>query len=282
MNTNSFMKLLVVSLIALSSSLAEAGRGSSGAAIRSAIASGSEDAIVAELERAEHLPCVGCIADVIKLVDSDSHKVRDAAGWWLTRRGARVEVIASMEARFVGSDPTAARNGADVLAAMRDHTAIPALASYLKAPLDEESGRAAARALGAIGHPTAKAHLVSGFASQLPGVRAASVAAVRSLRAPIGQSVVMDATAIVPLFADANAEVRREAALTAGYLRDGAAVAGLITQLGSDSDPAARKAAAWALGELKDGSARAALQAAANDAHPFVRSIAAAALKKLR
>lgn len=274
-------KVLVVTLIGFGASLAEAGTGSSGKAIEQAIASNSPDAIVAELERAEYLPCVGCISQVMKLIDHDSAKVRDVAGWWLTRRGARQEVLAAMEARFVGTDPTAARNAADVLAAMRDHTAVPALGAFVKQPLDEESGRAAARALGAIGHPTAKAHLVTAFSSSLPGVRAASAAAIRELRAPVGQTVVMDAQALLPLLSDGNAQVRREAALTAGYLGDKAAVAALITQL-SDGDAQVRKAAAWALGELKDGSARPALQAATNDAQPFVRSIAAAALKKLR
>jgi len=280
-HTRYLTKVLVVTLIAGAASVAQAGRGSSGASIKAAIASNSADAIVSELERAEFLPCVGCISEVIKLVDHDSPKVRDVAGWWLTRRGAREEMLTSMHARLGGSDPIAARNAAQVLAAMRDHTSVPVLGSYLKQPPDEQSGRAAARALGSIGHPAARAHLVTAFSSSLPGVRAASVSAIRDLRAKIGERVIMDASALAPLFADADAEVRREAALTAGYLGDKAAVPALIAQL-SDSDAQVRKAAAWALGELKDGTARPALQAALNDAHPFVRSIATAALKKLR
>lgn len=282
-NTRCLLKGLIVTLVAFTASVAQAGRGSSSAAIAHAIATNSVDGIVAELERAENLPCTGCIAQVIKLIDHDSPKVRDVAGWWLTRRGARVEVLQNMQARFVGSDPLAARNAADVLGAMRDLSSVPALGAYIKSPLDEDSGRAAAKALGNIGHPTAKAHLQAGFASTLPGVRAGSVAAVRNLRAPIGQRVIMDASTVIPLLADTSAEVRREAALTAGYLGDASAVASLIDRLSNDTDPTVRKTAAWALGELKDGTARTALQTAStSDAAANVRSLAAASLKKLR
>src|SRR5689334_23005136 len=79
---------------------ARAGRGGSTAAIKAAIASGSVDTIVAELERAEFLACTSCIAPVMQLADHPSYKVRQAAGWWLTRRGARQEVLTQMTARL--------------------------------------------------------------------------------------------------------------------------------------------------------------------------------------
>src|SRR5689334_21188183 len=144
----------VVMGLALSSP-AFAGFGSSSVALKAAVQSGSVDAIVAELDKAEELPSKGAIAVVLTLVDHDSWRVRDAAGWWLTRRGVRTQVIANMTARLSGSDPIAARNDGDVLAAMRDFSTIPALASFLAKPLDEDSGAAVAKALGAIGHPSA-------------------------------------------------------------------------------------------------------------------------------
>src|SRR6478735_7716198 len=100
--------VIFASVLALSSP-AFAGFGSSSVAIKAAVQSGSVDAIVV----------------VLPLVDHDSWRVRDAAGWWLTRRGVRTQVIASMTARLQGADPVAARNAGDVLAAMRDFSTVP-------------------------------------------------------------------------------------------------------------------------------------------------------------
>jgi HEAT repeat protein len=274
-------KLLVVGLL-LSSSVAFAGRGGSTTFIKAAIASGSADAIVAEIERAEALACLSCIEPVRQLVDHPSQRVRDVAGWWLGRRGVRDEVIADMKARLTGQDPTAARNAADVLAAMRDYNTLGSLTAYLQHPLDEDSGVAAAQAIGAIGHPSSLPALKLGLGSSMAGVRAASAEAIRSLRAPLGQKAPSDAAALLPLFSDADANVRRQAALTSGYVRDAQAVAGLSQLLASDAVPLVRKAAAWALGEIGDGNGVAALTAAANDADPMVRSVANAALGRLK
>jgi HEAT repeat protein len=57
-----------------------------------------------------------------------------------------------------------------------------------------------------------------------------------------------------------------------------------VTALQNDESPIVRKRAAWALGEIRANSTLAgpALQnAAANDASPFVRSLATAALTRL-
>jgi HEAT repeat protein len=281
--------LVLASVLALSSP-AFAGFGSSSVAIRAAVQSGSVDAIVAELERAEELPSSGAIDVVLPLVDHDSWRVRDAAGWWLTRRGVRTQVIASMTARLKAGDPIAARNAGDVLAAMRDFSTVPALAAFVANPLDEDSGVAAARALGAIGHPTAVTALSGALSSSLAGVRAQAAMSLRDLRAPKGATVAASYGPLAPLVGDADANVRRQAILTMGFIGGAGGVKAtpdVITALSSAAtgDPAAsvRKAAAWALGELKDGSARAALmQAQANDSDALVRSIASAALANLR
>ena len=99
--TNAYRNSCSLRCLALSSP-AFAGFGSSAVAIKAAVQSGSVDAIVAELEKAEELPSHGAIDVVLPLVDHDSWRVRDAAGWWLTRRGVRTQVIASMTARLHG------------------------------------------------------------------------------------------------------------------------------------------------------------------------------------
>ena len=75
------------------STAARAGRGSSPQAVVTAIASGSEDAIKAELERAEHLVCAACVDYVLPLIDSGDAQIRDVAAWWLVRRGVSRQVF---------------------------------------------------------------------------------------------------------------------------------------------------------------------------------------------
>jgi HEAT repeat protein len=279
--------IVFASVLALSSP-AFAGFGSSSVAIKAAVQSGSVDAIVAELEKAEELPSQGAIAVVLPLVDHASYRVREAAGWWLTRRGVRTQVMANMTARLQGADPVAARNAGDVLGAMRDFATVQPLAAYLAKPLDEDSGVAVARALGNIGHPTGMIALNGALASSLAGVRAQAAASLRDLRAPRGTKVAASTAALLPLLSDGDANVRRQAATTIGFIgQSGGDASAALTALSSTAtgDPSAsvRKAAAWALGELKDGSARGALQqAVANDSDPLVRSIASAALANLR
>jgi HEAT repeat protein len=275
-------KLIIVTFGLLVSSTAFAGRGGSTAKIKQAIDSGSVDAIIAEVERAETLACLSCIEPVKGLVDHPEQRVRDVAGWWLGRRGVRDEVIAEMTARFSAEDPVAARNAADVLAGMRDFKTLPALAAYLTHPLDEESGVAAARAIAAIGHPNGLVALKAGMASSLAGVRAASAAALREVRALSGGGFASDAQPLLPLLGDTDLNVRRQAAVSCGVLRDKSAVSALGQVANADASPMVRKAAVWALGEIRDGSATQVLIAAQSDPDPFVRSVATAALANLK
>jgi HEAT repeat protein len=274
-------KLLIVGVL-LFSSVAQAGRGGSTTRIEAAVASGSVDSIVGEVERAEALACLSCIDPVRKLVDHESLKVRDVAGWWLGKRGVRTEVIADMKARLLAQDPIAARNAADVLGAMRDFATLPSLTAYLAHPLDEASGVATARAIANIGHPTALPALQGALASPIAAVRAASLEAFRKLRAPVGAKVISDASKVAPMLADVDAAVRRQAAYTAGFLRDPAVVPQLMTVVTTDADAAVRKAAAWGLGEIGDGRAVPALTQAQKDIDANVRSIATGALGRLK
>jgi HEAT repeat protein len=126
------------------------------------------------------------------------------------------------------------------------------------------------------------------MSSTLAGVRAQAAASLRDLRAPRGAKVAASTAMVLPLVADADASVRRQAILTIGFVaQSGGDVSTALTALSSaatgDPSAAVRKAAAWALGETKSGDARAALQQAqSTDSDPFVRSIAAASLANLR
>jgi hypothetical protein len=277
----------IVLALVFSTATAFAGKGASSASLTAAVASGSEDSIVGELERAEFLPSTGAVNVVLPLIDHPSARVRDAAGWWLTRRGAHDQVVKTCAARFGGQDPVAARNCGDVLGGMRDFATLDMLGAYAAHPLDEASGTAVVKAIGAIGHPSALTALNGALGSPLAGVRAQAAASLRDVRAPSGQKVAAQSAALLPLLGDSDAGVRRQAALTLGFIAGSKGdVTGVVSALAktatSDAAAPVRKAAAWALGELKDGAGRNALIHAQGDADPFVRSVASAALANLR
>jgi hypothetical protein len=261
------------------SGTALAGRGGSPQAIKSAIAANSTDAIQAELERAEHLVCAGCTDMVLPLVDHLNYRVRQAAAWWLARRGTSRQVYVAMLNRLSQPDSLLARNAADVLGEFKAASAIPALGAALSNPIYTGEARAAmAHALGTIGRNAGAAPLTSALADSDPLVKAASLEALREIEG------FHDGMVAVPLVLDADVQVRAEAAVTIGMMRTPQAASALVQALTSDSSPLVRKNAAWSLGQIGAPAsvAGAPLQnAAANDPNPFVRSLAQAAISKL-
>jgi hypothetical protein len=261
------------------SGTALAGRGGSPQAIQSAIAANSVDAIQAELERAEHLVCAGCTDMVLPLVDHLSYRVRQAAAWWLARRGTSRQVYVAMLNRLAQPDSVLARNAADVLGEFRAASAIPALSAALSNPIFTGEARAAmAHALGQIGRNEAAAPLTAALGDSNPLVKAASLEALRDVEG------FNDGMVAVPLVGDADAIVRGEAATTIGVMHTRAAASTLVQALASDPEVLVRKKAAWSLGAIGApvSVAGPALQTAAtSDPNPFVRSLAQVAISKL-
>ena len=131
MSTTSFVTkglALAVAVALAAPGIAHAGRGGSAARIRNAVQSGSVDAIIAEVERTERLPCGGCVEVVTDLLDHDRYEVREVAAWWFAKRPALAEDI---EVRSYddlrGSDARLVRNAADFLGTRRRKDAVPAL-----------------------------------------------------------------------------------------------------------------------------------------------------------
>jgi HEAT repeat protein len=282
MHTNKTMKLAVVTFLGISlaaAGTAVAGRGSSPAAISRAIASGSSDAIKAELERAEHLVCFSCIDMVRTLIDNQDQGIRQVAAWWLARRTAAGTVRVDMLTRLSQPDSIAARNAADVLGEFHYVSSIPALSAALTNPVYSGEARAhMASALGRINRPAVVAPLTAALGD---GDTQVKVAAMKALQSIAG---LRDGSAVSPLLGDGNLGVRAEAATTLGMFHDANSTGALVTALQNDASPIVRKNAAWALGEVHASATVAgpALQnAAANDASPFVRSLATAALTRL-
>jgi HEAT repeat protein len=280
------LTLALVSALALAPGAAFAGRGSSPGAIKTAIASGSVDAISAELERSERLVCGGCINDVKPLIDHPDPRVRRVAAWWLSRRGLRSDLFVEMATRLGQPDSRKAEAAADVLGSLRTPKAIEPLGAGLNNPRFDGSARAAmAAALGRIGDAAALPALATGAKDPDPQVRAAALGAVRELRATI------PAAALVEHLGDADEAVRVEAIYSLGATRGlglddttrAAANRGLADLVKGDVSARVRRKAAWALGEIHGSAAlaSAALSAALDDPDPGVRSLAGAALSKL-
>ena len=279
----------LLGLSMLCAPLARAGVDGSSAKIETAIASGSVDAIVAELERSENIPQRGAYDAVLKLIDHPSARVREAAGWWIGRRGLRQDVINTAAVRLSAQDPLAAANVLDVLRGMRDITTLDLVAAYMAHPLDESSGIAGLRCIAAIGSPQGLDTVKVSLGSSLAGVRSEALRTARGLRAPVGQKVLTTGTSFVPLLADPDESVRREAALTLGFLGQGglnkdATTSGLnalVPVLASDPSPKVRRAAAWSLGEMGNIAGLDALKAAEKDKDATVRSVATAAAGRI-
>jgi HEAT repeat protein len=271
--------LTALGLLALAAPDALAGRGGSFARIRSATEHGSTDAIAAELERAENIPCNSeCMTFVMDLLDHESLAVRDAAAWWFARRPAqKAEVSERALARLASGDSTAVRNAADTLARVGHPRVIPDLAAALgRAGLSDEARAHTVRALGKIAHLSANPALGGAMSSTSPLVRReAALAWAAILRQ-------LDAEPVGALVADADVSVRRAAAEVVGRFRSAPARSALEERVVSDPDPVVRRNAAWALGRIGDPASRAALTAAADDPSSLVRMTAAAALRQVR
>jgi len=275
-------KLAIVTTLGLSMAVAgraDAGTGGSYQTIQQAIAANSVDSIKAELERTEFLVCAACVDLVTPLIDHSDFRVRTVAAWWLARRGVAKQVQVNMITRLSQPDSTAALNAADVLGEFHYVSSIPALGAALSNPIFSGAARAEmARALGTIGRPAGTQYLTAALADSDPTVRSASLVALRTI------SGFRDGSVAAPLCADSDPGVRADAAVTVGMMKYAGGASALVTALG-DPSPTVRKKAAWALGEVGAPASVASgpLQnAASNDASPLVRSLAKAALTKLK
>lgn len=273
--------LLSAALVAsaLAAGPAAAGRGGSFARIRAAAEHGSPDAIVAELERAEKIPCSSdCMTYILGLTAHDSYYVRDGAAWWFARHPAQK---AELEERSLGLLATGSalevRNAADALGRVGHPRDIDELGAALaRSGVDAEARVAVVRAIGKIAHPGGAPVLEGAMADGSPQVRRAAVLAWAAL---LRQT---HAAPVAALVADGDLAVRRAATQVVGRFREGSARAALEQLVVSDPDAAVRRNAAWALGRIGDAGSRAALTTAAGDASSLVRMTAKAALRQLR
>jgi HEAT repeat protein len=276
MRTNTLSKLLVASVLVLGGT-AQAGVGGSAALIQSAVQSGSQDAILAEVERAEYLMCPDCVPIVENLIDDQRPAVREVAAWWFARRPAAAQSFIDRSLTDIaGSDSTMAEHGANFLSVFRNVKYIPQLSAALaSSSLNGQARAAAATALGRIGDPSVNSALASAMGSSDPAVKVAAIQAWMRVRYQTG------AAPVAALVGDADAGVREQAAAALGEEREASGRTNLEAALATDNDAVVRRNAAWALGRIGNAASRPALEAASNDPSPLVALTAKAALASL-
>lgn len=270
--------LLAASMLAAASP-AFAGRGGSFAKIRSAAEHGSTDAIVAELERAENIPCsTECMTFVMDLLEHDSWYVRDGAAWWFARRPSQK---AELEERSLALLATGAsvdvRNAADTLARVGHPRDIEALGAALsRSGVEADARTAVVRAIGTLGNKLGSPVLSQAMSDPSAQVRRQAVLSWSKILRQSG------AAPVAALVSDSDLQVRRASAQVVGRFREASARRALETLVTSDADAAVRRNAAWALGRIGDAASRDALTAATTDSSSLVRMTAKAALRQLR
>ncbi|MEM9493413.1 MAG: HEAT repeat domain-containing protein [Myxococcota bacterium] len=283
MTTLSYTKIALASALcsalALSvASPAEAGVGGSNARIQNAINTGSAEAIIAEVERAERLVCGTCITTVMTLLDDERYEVREVAAWWFARRPAQKTELAERSlAQLAVGDSIATRNAADILGAFRLPSAVPALAlAAQRGDISAEARVHAVRAIGLIASKRGNDALATAMTDSESSVRLAAVTAWHNVRFQRG------AAPVGVLVADSDTQVRRKAAAVLGNLREASARVAIEQQLAGETDPMTRRNLAWALGRIGDRASEDILRAATEDPSPLVRMTARAALRQLR
>lgn len=269
-------KIAAVAFVLFAASPAFAGKGGSAGLIRSAIQSGSVDAITAEIERAESLMCEECVGLVTNLLEDSRYEVREVAAWWFAKRPALRDIMA---AQFVDELATGntikTRNAADFLGRTKYYKSLPTLRAAISRDIGVEAKVAMVRAVKFMAHKDGSPVLVTAMTDGNATVRAAAVTAWRDIR---GQQ---SAAAVVGLLADSDATVRAEAATVVGALRETSARTQLEAIVVGDADAIARRNAAWALGKVGTAASRDALTRATADESGLVRMVARASLAKL-
>jgi len=276
MKTISTQLSVVALALCAAATPALAGKGGSADAIRQAYRSGSTDATVAEVERAEHLICEDCVQLVTNMTEDSRYAIREVAAWWFAKRPAMQKQLAELfVADLASGGSVKVRNAADFLGRTVTFTALPSLKAAIQRDVDAEAKLAIVRAVDYMGHRDGAPILQFAMADRDAGVRASAVRAWRDLR---NQS---EAAPAVALLTDASADVRAEAATTVGGLRGAAGREALDRLVVSDPSPIVRRNAAWALGQLGLAASRDALARASTDESGLVRMTARASLGKL-
>ena len=241
------------------------------------MSSGSADAILAEVERAERLVCADCVEPVTALLDDSRYPVRQVAAWWFAKRPAlKTMMTGQMRTDLGGTDSTKVAYAADFLGTVASYDSIPDLvAAYARTGLTVDARLHIVQAFGVLGHAAANSAITSAMSDSDASVRSAALDAWQAVLYQHG------AAPAAALLTDSDAHVRAKAASVVGGFREAGARAALETIVNADSDAPTRRNAAWALGRIGSTASTAALTTATHDASSLVRTTAKVALSQL-
>lgn len=272
-------KLAAVALALCAAGTANAGKGGSAAQIKQAVASGSQDAIIAEVERTEGLMCKECIDTVTALTEDNRYAVREVAAWWFAKRPQLAQLMSEQMIDDLKLDSLHVRNAADFLGAVKNFKSLPALRETMAhaGNLNADARLALVRAAGFLAHVGGNPILEAGMADADAGVRVAAVDAWRDVIHQTGSIAAVEAR-----LGDGDANVRAHAATVVGAKHDMNARATLEGLVVNDPDAYVRRNAAQALGVLGSADSRAALELASGDKSGLVKNVAKAALASLK
>jgi HEAT repeat protein len=271
-------KLAAVAFVLCAATPAFAGKGGSAAKIATAVNSGSVDAIVAEVERAEGLVCPDCMGTMMNLLEDNRFQVREVAAWWFAKRpGAKEQLATQFKAELATADSISVRNAADFLGRVRQFDALPQLRVAIARPdLSTEAKLSIVRAVGYMAHIDGNSVLLTAMNDGDASVRAAAVSAWREI---LGQ---LDVKPLVAKLGDSDAKVRAAAATVIGVYGEPSARTMLEQLVTTDGDPFVRRNSAWALGRIGSADSAQALRTATSDSSGIVRGYASAALASLK
>jgi len=272
-------KLAAVAVALLTASTANAGKGGSAASIKAAVASGSVDSIIAEVERTEGLMCAECIDTVTALTEDNRYPVREVAAWWFAKRPQLAALMTAQMEDDLKLDSVHVRNAADFLGAIKEYKALPQLRTAMAngAGLSTDAKLALVRAAGMMAHVSGNPILEAGMTDADPSVRMAAIDAWRDVLHQNGNIAVVEAR-----LGDSDAQVRAHAATVVGAKHDMTARTTLEQLVVNDADPYVRRNAAYALGKLGSMDSAPALTLASGDSSGLVKNVAKAALAALK
>ncbi len=277
MNKN-MNKLAAVALTLMTAATANAGKGGSADLIKQAVASGSQDAIIAEVERTEGLMCEECIQTVTNLTEDNRFAVREVAAWWFGKRPQLAHLMAEQMNEDLKGDALHVRNAADFLGAIKELKSLPNLRTAMASGnLNSDAKLALVRAAGYMAHVGGNPILEAGMVDADPSVRTLAIDAWRDVIHQTGSVTVIENR-----LTDSDATVRAHAATVAGAVHDLGSRVQLENLVVNDSDSTVRRNAAYALGKLGAVESRDALTKASADKSGLVKNVAKAALASLK
>lgn len=240
----------------------------------------NDPSITIRRNAAEFLSAIGdarMLSTFARVLNDEDEQIQLSGVKALSRIGGAVAASA-LSIAVKNQNPHVRIHAVRALAEVGNPSVVPILLGALNFDDVPEVRRGAAEALGRLGDPSARKHLVRILKDQAEevSVRASLIKALSKI------GTFADIPVLLSLLRDPESTLRFHSAIALGAIKDPAAATGLLSVLETDRDAQVRGAAAQSLGELGHTAASPALIKALTDVHSRVRAAAARALGQLQ